>query len=228
MGLSRGFQAPMAKILLVEDDINQNDMVASFLRMDRHVVEVVTTGADAKHFLSISQYDVVILDWNLPDMTGMDILKWYRTNCSGQVIMLTGQASFDSRAEGLDSGADDYVTKPFSMKELSARVRAVLRRTSQTPPVPAAAASFELNPRALTLSKDGKDFQLTQKEFALIEFLSRHPGEIFKAEALVLRVWPAEAEPSTDALRATIKRLREKLWGEIIEAVPGAGYRFGK
>ena len=217
----------MAKILLIEDDAKQNEMVAAFLEMDKHTVEFAITGKEAMDMLSVSSYDVVIIDWGLPDISGMEVLRWYRSRSNGHVIVLTGQQAFDSRIQGLDAGADDYVIKPFSVKELSARIRAVLRRAPMTG-MQLTACGYTLDSSCLSLMKDGHDaIRLTPMEFALIEFLARHPREIFKAEALIARVWPSGAEVSPEALRATIKRVREKAGAEIIETVAGAGYKLG-
>ncbi len=221
----------MAKILIVDDDPNTIEMISSYLSAQSHLVESATTCDEAMNLLSVSGYDVVILDWMLPDMSGTELLKWYRHKATARVLMLTGKGSITSREEGLDAGADDYLIKPFSLKELAARIRALMRR----PPVALSeltAGEYQLNPRSLTVvradQKINQEIHLTPREFALLEFFVRHPDEIFKPEVLVSRVWPASSEVTSDALRATVKRIRQKLDDSIIEYVASAGYKLGK
>jgi len=217
----------MAKILLVDDDADLTLMISSFLIREHHNVEVAGNGDDAKHLLTISNYDVIVLDWNMPGMSGIDLCRWYRKAGSAPIIMLTGKAGIAQKEEGLDSGADDYLTKPFSMKELSARIRALLRRPAQQI-MELSVGSYTLHPPTLTVKKEGKDFQLPPREFSLLEFLARHPQEIFKGDALMTRVWRSDSETTTDSLRTCIKQIRKRLDDDrIIETVAGAGYRLG-
>src|SRR5579885_248750 len=118
----------MAKILIVDDDPDTVEFLTLRLSEESHLVESAATGGEAMNLLTVAGYDVVILDWDLPDMPGTDVLNWYKSRATGRVLMLTGKASYDDREQGLDAGADDYLVKPFSMKELAARVRALLRR----------------------------------------------------------------------------------------------------
>ncbi len=217
----------MAKILIVDDDADLVQVVASFLRKENHVVEIAHNADDGRHLLSSCEYDVVVLDWSLPDGSGVDILKWYRKAGSAPVIMLTGKAAIAHKEEGLDAGADDYLTKPFSMKELSARIRALLRR----PPIVNAglsAGSYILQPSSLTVKKGKTEIRLPPREFALLEFLFRHPQEVFKSDVLMARVWRSDSEATTDSLRTAVKQIRRKLEDDtIIETIPGAGYKLG-
>src|SRR5262249_34592165 len=140
----------------------------------------------------------------------------------------TGKKSIDDRAEGLDAGADDYLVKPFAAKELSARIRALLRRPTSVLPTVLTAGPYTLNPSTLTVVRTGEECRLKPTEFALLEFLARHPQETFKGEALMDRLWSAESEATTATLRTAIKKIRQKLGDEnIIEYVAGVGYRLG-
>jgi DNA-binding response OmpR family regulator len=217
----------MSKILLVEDDIDLAGMVEQNLSREHSTVEVVHTGDAALDVLAVSDYDLLILDWELPGRSGIEICKWYREH-GGQspVLMLTGKSSIAEKETGLDSGADDYLTKPFSMRELAARARAALRRTTTLASNELTHGAYKLDPFKFTLERNGKRIALQPREFALLEFLMRHPGEVFSPEALLERIWRSDTEAGLDALRACVKRLRKKLDdAEIIETVHGMGYR---
>lgn len=220
----------MAKILLVEDDAELTAMIAEWLSFERHIVEVVHNGRDGGDRLRNCQYDVVICDWSLPDTTGLEIIRQYRSEQgTTPIIMLTGRGSVSDKEAGLDSGADDYLTKPFNMKELSARIRALLRRSTQQPSNVLKAGDLVVDPGKYKVIRAGVEIQLLPREFALLEFFMRHPDEVFSAEALLQRVWHSESEATSDALRTCIKRLRQKIdFNEddsIIQTIPRVGYR---
>jgi DNA-binding response OmpR family regulator len=220
----------MAKILLVEDDIELTAMIAEWLSFERHMVEVVHNGRDGIDRLRNCQYDIIILDWALPDTTGLEICRTYRSEQGiTPIVMLTGRGSVSDKEIGLDSGADDYLTKPFNMKELSARLRALLRRSTQQPSNVLKAGELTVDPGKYKVLKNGVDIQLLPREFALLEFFMRHPDEVFSAEALLQRVWHSESEATSDALRTCIKRLRQKIDSDnedsVIQTIPRVGYR---
>jgi two-component system OmpR family response regulator len=217
----------MAKILIIDDDADHTKMVCVFLARDNHFLETAATGEQAMNLLSAANYDLIVLDWELPDITGVEILKWYRRKGSAPVIMLTGKGKIDDREAGLDSGADDYLIKPFSGKELAARVRALLRRPTTFVGTTLTAGQYTLNPAALTVSKCEEQIRLQPQEFALLEFLARHPEEVFQAETLVARVWRENSEATGDSVRTAIKQIRKKLGETIVETVVGAGYKLG-
>jgi DNA-binding response OmpR family regulator len=220
----------MSKILLVEDDAELTAMIAEWLSFERHIVEVVHNGRDGLDRLRNCQYDVVILDWSLPDLSGLEICRQYR-GAQGitPIIMLTGRGSVSDKEAGLDSGADDYLTKPFNMKELSARIRAMLRRSTAQPSNVLKSGELVVDPGKYKVLKNGVEIQLLPREFALLEFFMRHPDEVFSAEALLQRVWHSESEATSDALRTCIKRLRQKIDmnddDSIIQTIPRVGYR---
>lgn len=144
-------------------------------------------------------------------------------------MILTGQAKIEDKEIGLDSGADDYLTKPFHMKELSARVRAILRRTSTYICDKLTVGALELNPSGHSVKVNGLEISLLPKEFSLLEFLMRHPDQVFSADALLNRVWASASDSSIDALTSCVKRLRKKIdtdgWPSHIKTFHGVGYK---
>lgn len=218
----------MAKLLLVEDEIDLAKQLEDWFKREQHTVDVVHSGQDALNHLKVSKYDLVILDWMLPHLSGLEVLQHMRSrNNRTPVIMLTAKDSEDDKERGLDSGADDYVTKPFSLRELSARTRAALRRSSQAAKTVLTAGEIELDPISRTVSKSNVELHLEPKEFNLLEFFMRHPQQVFSADALIDRVWPSDTLVSTDAIRTYIKILRKKLDNErVIQNVRGVGYKF--
>lgn len=223
----------MAKILLVEDDQDLLGMVHSFLLLEHHTVETVSDGNEAIHHLKVYPYDAVVLDWELPGVSGVEILKQFRSGGGKTpVILLTGKDALEDKEQGLDSGADDYLTKPFQMKELSARIRAVLRRATQLTENELSAGDIVLDPSKYRVTKNGATIQLLPKEFAVLEFLLRHPNQVFTPESLLDRVWRSDSEATPEALRTTMKRLRKKIESaqgpQLIRTVHGVGYVLDK
>jgi two-component system, OmpR family, response regulator len=177
-----------------------------------------------------NQYDVIVLDWDLPGATGVEICTSFRAKGGNTpIIMLTGKSTLRDKEEGLDSGADDYLTKPFHIKELSARIRALLRRPLSVTGNTLKVGDITLCPISYKVTKAEQEVQLLPREFALLEFLMRHPGQVFGAEALLDRVWNSDSEASPDALRTCMKRLRKKIESpegdSIIKTVHGVGYK---
>jgi DNA-binding response OmpR family regulator len=220
----------MAKILLVEDDVDLTVMIVEWLSFEHHSVEVVHNGQEGMERLRLCQYDAIILDWSLPEMTGLEICRTYRqANGVAPVIMLTGKNSIADKENGLDSGADDYLTKPFNMKELSARIRAVLRRSSNSTTNILTVGELTIDPTKYKLTKNGKEIQLLPREFALLEFFMRHPDEVFSGDALLQRVWHSESDATSEAIRTCIKRLRQKIDGDsddsVIQTISRVGYK---
>lgn len=220
----------MPKILVVEDDQDLTVMIRDLLVHEKHTVEVVHNGEDAREHLKMSKYDLLILDWALPDATGVEILKDFRA-AGGltPALFLTGRSSIADKEAGLDSGADDYLTKPFHMRELSARVRALLRRPARFVNKTLKVRDLELFPLDHRVLKDGKEIKLHPKEFALLEFLMRHPGQIFSGEALLSHVWRSDSTASIDTVRQSLARLRQGIEGDkqnpIIRTIYGVGYK---
>jgi DNA-binding response OmpR family regulator len=220
----------MAKILLVEDDVDLAVMIVEWLSFEHHSVEVVHNGREGMERLRLCKYDTIILDWSLPEMSGLEILRHYRAEKgNAPIIMLTGKGGIADKESGLDSGADDYLTKPFNMKELSARLRAMLRRASGSQTNILTVGDLSIDPGKYKLTKSGKQIQLLPREFALLEFFMRHPDEVFSGEALLQRVWHSESDATSEAIRTCIKRLRQKIDASeedsVIQTIPRVGYK---
>jgi DNA-binding response OmpR family regulator len=222
----------MAKILLVEDDSSAVQFVSSWLTAERHIVEIARDGADGLEFMLMTEFDVILLDWDLPSMSGHDVLKQFRAKgFTTPVIMLTAKSDIESKEAGLDGGADDYLTKPFALMELSARIRVQLRKTNKQSQNKLVSGDIVVIPDQLRVTRAGREIELLPKEFSLFEFFVRNPDRVFSAEAIMQRVWQSETDATTDAFRSCLKRLRQKIAlpneeKPIIETVHGAGYRF--
>lgn len=216
----------MSKILVAEDDLSLSGVIADWLTHERHTVEVVHNGADALDRLNVYKYDLVILDIMMPGMTGLQIIKAYRERGGASpVLFLTARSQIEDKEQGLDSGADDYLTKPFQPRELCARVRALLRRPMQFSGTQLSVRGLVLDPGSLSVKVSEQEIRLRPREFALLEFLVRHANQAFSAEVLLERVWHSEADTSEETVRVTVKRLRTRLGSASpITTVHGAGY----
>lgn len=219
----------MAKILIVEDDVQLAEIIGRWLTNEHHVAELVADGDDALSRLKIYSYELIILDWQLPGTSGLEILSQFRAaGGNTPILMLTGKRTIEDKMLGLDSGADDYLTKPFHGKELTARVRALLRRPVSVLDNILKVGDIELDNQTYKALRGGADLKLVPKEFALLQFLMRHPGRYFTSDKLLSEVWPSDSEASTDALTTCLKRLRRKLDPEgqesVIKNVHGMGY----
>jgi len=219
----------MAKIVVVEDDKDLVTLIKGILSIERHTIDSAHDGHEALAIIQMHPYDLVILDWMLPGRTGTEICRDYRARGgSAPILMLTAKAEVDDRAEGLDSGADDYLTKPFHPKEFSARVRALLRRPQAVMAKTLKAADIELDPGQIKVFKASHEIHLLPKEFALLELFLRYPTQVFSAEALLDRVWNTDSSASLDTVRTYIKTLRKKIdtnpKDSLIRTVHGVGY----
>ena len=218
----------MAKILLVEDD--DDFAVALQESLTGHLIEVAGRGNDALAMLKLSKYDLLIVDWGLPDMAGIDLCKQYRSSRGKTpVLLLTGRTAVEDKVAGLEAGADDYMTKPMHPKELGARIQALLRRPPSLVPDNLKVGDLELDANEYLLYRSGESIRLLPKEFDLLAFFMRHPGQLFSPDSLVERVWPSETGVSKDLVRVYITKLRSKIDkdGEqsVIATVHGRGYR---
>jgi DNA-binding response OmpR family regulator len=215
------------RILIVEDEEPLADAVARGLRREGMAVDVALDGDEGHEKASVTRYDVVVLDRDLPGMSGDELCREIvASGALTRVIMLTASGSVADRVEGLSLGADDYLAKPFAFDELVARVRALARRaTPVTPPV-LRAGDVELDPARRTVTRGGNQVELTRKEFGVLEVLLAASGSVVSSEELLERVWDEHADPFTTTVRVTVMTLRKKL-GEpgIIDTVVGSGYR---
>jgi two-component system, OmpR family, response regulator len=221
----------MAKILVIEDDPDFAASIAMALRSENHTVEMSDDGEDALHRMASYSYDLIICDWMLPSVSGVEICAKYRAHGGDTLIlMLTGKSTSTDIQTGLESGADDYLVKPFHTRELLARVGALLRRSGK----PALQADLEhgpikMNPNNFTVSKSGAPLKLSKKEFALLELFLKNPDRVFALANLLRSVWADTPDASEETVRTHIKTLRKKLQADgepdVIVNIHGQGYR---
>ncbi len=220
----------MAKILIVEDERDISGLVSNWLVRDNHLVEQADNGVDALNQMELSKFDVIILDLMLPGMNGLEVCRRYRQHLGHTpILMLTAKNTIDDKEMGLDAGADDYLTKPFDLKELAARVRALLRRGDSLPGNIHHIRDIVIDSSKCLVTKGGEIIHLLPKEYRLLEFLVRHPEHVFSAEELLASVWESDTLAFLDTVRGHIKRLRKKLDNpsqpSIISTVYGMGYK---
>ncbi|HEY9775367.1 MAG TPA: response regulator transcription factor [Planktothrix sp.] len=225
----------MTKILIVDDDVRLARALEDWLVGEEHHVEHLAEGrAGLKRALE-GDFEVLILDWNLPGLEGTEICRQYKDSGGvAKVIMLTGKGAVRDRVAGLDAGADDYLTKPFSPEELSARLRALTRRTAADTKSSNAAiiecGYLKLDSKAKVLLKDDQPVKLNAKEMSLVEFFMRNPNEVFSSNDLLDRVWSQESEVSTDTIRVYITRIRDRIdrdkENSVIKTLHSLGYKF--
>ena len=214
------------RLLLVEDDTMIGEAVAAGLKRDGFVVDWVRDGKAADHALQVETFDLLLLDLGLPHMSGLDVLKALRSR--GQalpVLILTARDAVTDKVQGLDAGADDYVVKPFDLTELSARIRALLRRQSGRAEPVIEHLGVALNPVTHQVLRDGKEITLSSREFALLEALLDRPGAILSRPQLEQRLYGWGEEVESNAVEVHIYSLRKKLGPDFIRNVRGVGYR---
>jgi DNA-binding response OmpR family regulator len=223
----------MAKILLVEDDQPLRVVIENLLLDNHHTVDSAEDGQYALQLLLDYSYDAAIIDWDIPLVPGIEVCKAYRSKGGkAPVLFLTGRTDFKSRVTGLDSGADDYLCKPFNHEELLARLRALLRRQSGQQENLLTVGSISYNSQSKEVFFEGRPIELARKEIAILEFFLRNPNHAFSIEAIVERVWSSESEVSPETVRPYIKKLRERLTrpdGSCqLVTVHGSGYKLNK
>jgi DNA-binding response OmpR family regulator len=215
------------RILVVEDEPLLADAVAEGLRRDAHAVDVVYDGGSALDRASVNDYDVVVLDRDLPVLHGDDVCRSLADrDLPPRVLMLTAAAAVDDRVSGLALGADDYLPKPFALRELTARVAALGRRSRPATPPVLRRAGISLDPYRREVYRDGRYVPLSRKEFAVLAELLRADGTAVSAEHLLEKAWDENADPFTHAVRMAILKLRRKLGDPpVLLTEPGVGYR---
>ncbi len=226
------------RILVVEDEHDLASAIATSLRREGYATDVVSDGATAIDHAAVNEYDLVCLDLNLPDIDGLDVCREVTNGAtrlseaypSPKVIMLTARGSVEDRIRGLDQGADDYLAKPFSLHELNARVRALLRRDIGLGSSVVVVAGIHVDTARHEVTHNGTAVDLTAKEFALLRWFVLHPDEVHSAERLLEHVWDEHADPFTNTVRVTLSNLRRKLADanggvQPIETLTGSGYR---
>lgn len=214
-------------MLIVEDEPALVDAVVRGLRREGMAVDVAGDGSTALTKVGINDYDVVVLDRDLPVVHGDDVcrsLAGFGASC--RILMLTASGSIDDRVEGLELGADDYLPKPFAFAELVARIRALGRRAQAPRPPVLSRRDIVLDPSRRVVTRGGRLVSLTKKEFAVLEVLMGAEGAVVSAEELLEKAWDEHADPFTNTIRVTLSNLRRKLGSPTaIETVVGTGYR---
>lgn len=220
----------MAKLLLVDPDPVTSKATVKWLEAQKNVVETATDAAACKRLLARYTYDVIVLDWSSPSETGIEICKWYRSRGGNSpIIILTNASEIDATEMVFGAGADDCMTKPIDLRELTVRVRALLRRN-----VSSLSRLVELGPLTIdstmhSASIAGRMLNLTATEFSLLEYLVRHPNKIVNAKILLHEIWRNQQGVSCDTVRAYVMKLRQKSeevgYSNLIENVYGIGYR---
>ena len=218
------------RVLVVEDQVKMSRLLQRGLRGDGFATDVATNGEDALWMAGSTPYDAIVLDVMLPGIDGFETCRRLRDDgVWSPVLILTARGAIDDRVAGLDNGADDYLSKPFSFAELTARLRALVRRGAVERPVVLEVGDLRLDPAARTVARGDAEISLSTKEFALLETFMRRPGQVLSRLQLLEHAWDYEYENRSNVVDVYVRYLREKIdrpFGrESIETVRGAGYR---
>lgn len=220
----------MSKILIVEDDQALSRVLSEGLKAD-YTVEVAHDGSDALERIAHYVYDLIILDWELPFVDGVSLCERFRANGGhAPILMLTARSKLVDKEMGFEAGVDDYLTKPFELKELKLRVKALLRRPKQIRADHLVSGNMVLDPAGRQLKIDGEEIKLSPKEFDLLEYFFRNRGAVLSSDQLLNAVWTADETIGTDTVRTHVKNLRAKIdkfgGNSSISTVFAVGYRF--
>ena len=218
------------RLLVVEDEVKMAGLLKRALDEEGYAVDVTGSGEEALWLGTENPYDAIVLDLMLPDVDGFAVCRGLRERGRWTpVLMLTARDAVRDRVAGLDAGADDYLTKPFSLAELLARLRALIRRGATERPSVLRVGDLSLDPAARSVARDGQAIELTAKEYALLEFFMRHPGEVLTRMRLIEHVWDFAYEGDSNVVDVYVRYLRNKVdrpFGrDSIETVRGSGYR---
>jgi len=220
------------RVLIAEDDKAVASFIQKGLAAEQYAVDLARDGEEAQFMVEQFDYDLLILDLGLPHVHGLDILKRLRaTKRSLPVLVLTARTRVEDRVRGLDLGADDYLTKPFSFSELSARLRALLRRSERPPDMVLRVEDLEMHRAERTVRRAGQLVELTPKEFALLEYLLRNAGRCVTRTMIIEHVWNLSFDPITNIVDVYINYLRNKVDNrfsrKLLRTVRGVGYQLG-
>jgi DNA-binding response OmpR family regulator len=220
------------RVLIVEDEERLAQLIQHALSEQGLAADIAFDGEEALAWLDTASYDALILDLMLPDIDGIDLCRTIRKRgVQTPILMLTARDAIDDRVAGLDAGADDYLVKPFALAELQARLRALSRRPPNAVDTVLEAGGVTLDPAARRVWKNGAEIDLQNKEFRILEYLMRHPGQVLTRAMIADHVWGYDFPSVTNVIDVHIRSLRRKLGdpypGELIQTVRGAGYRLG-
>lgn len=215
------------RLILIEDDYTLAEGIAAALRQGGHVVDIAGNGESVSRLVRANAYECGILDLGLPDMDGIDLLRQLRTEgYSFPVLILTARDGLDDRIRGLDSGADDYLVKPFALGELEARLRAIVRRTANKLPW-GQVGGLRFNLEANRVQVNGEDVEFTRREFSVLKALLQKAGKVVNKQAMFSSVLPGDTDAAPNAIEVYVSRVRRKVEpaGVVITALRGVGYR---
>ena len=220
------------RALIIEGDQKTARLLAKGLREERFAVDTAHLGNEGDEMASVTAYDVIVLDRLLPDKDGIVVCRGLRERgVATPILILSARSSLEDRVTGLNAGADDYLAKPFGFSELLARIRALLRRSELTRAAVLKVADLMLNPASHRVSRGSVTINLTRKEYAILEVLMRHPGEIVERAQLVERVWEAEPDGFTSIIDVHVSNLRRKIEPagapRLLHTIRGHGYLLG-
>jgi DNA-binding response OmpR family regulator len=202
----------MAKILLLEDDVKYARVIKDYLGSLSHAVDITANIENARTYLNTYQYEVLIVDWNLPDGDGASFVESLRRQgCMTPTLMLTARETICDKERGFGAGVDDYLTKDSNPRELALRITSLLRRPSSYKDNKVQFQKLQIDFNTRSVTKDGKPIHLLPKEYLVLEFLCRYPNRIFSADELLERLWPSDTEATTHTVRSAINKLRTKL-----------------
>ncbi|MCA9354809.1 MAG: response regulator transcription factor [Candidatus Kaiserbacteria bacterium] len=220
------------RILIVEDEKKIRDFLKHNLEAACYAVDTCVDGAEGLRTATLNEYDLIILDNVMPNMTGLEVCtELRRSNLRTPILLLSVLSDTDIKVQALNAGADDYLTKPFSLTELLARIRALLRRPPQIEAEVFCYKDLTVDTRKHTVTKDGAEVALTRKEFTLLTYLMRHQGSVLSRGMIMEHVWDMNADPFSNTIETHIASLRRKLCdaetNEYIMTISGCGYKFG-
>lgn len=217
------------RILIVEDEHKIANSVKQGLEQEKYAVDVVYDGEAGLDLATGEEYDLIILDWMLPKITGLQIVKTLREKeIHTPVLFLTAKGEIYDKVEGLNAGADDYLSKPFAFTELLARIRALSRRSKNSTGSILKVSNIELDSSTFEVKREAQTIQLSNKEFSLLEYLMRHPNQTIKKDQIMAHVWNYDSDVLPNSVEVYVKHLRDKLGKpDLIQTVRGFGYRIG-
>jgi len=216
------------RILVVEDEHKIANSIKRGFEQETWAVDVAYDGEEGYDFAAGEEYDAILLDLMLPKMDGMELCKKLREEGNNTpILMLTARGEIGDKVEGLNSGADDYLVKPFAFEELLARVRALVRRPKEVQLSELKVEDLVLNPATFEVKSAGRRIELSRKEFALLEYLMRNAGRVVSKENIIAHVWDYEADILPNTVEVFIGYLRDKIGSDVIKTVRGFGYKIG-